>query len=422
MSVAMHLPAVVPLKDERLNQPSHWLRQAGRLAHWVEQQGYQAYDPGDGQRSWVGGWTLGHPWAERLLTAGVLRSPWNVRPLLGIRPHTSTKGMGYMAWGYLLRYRCRQDPADAIKARSCLQWLIEHRATSPTGYAWGNDFNFTTRAGRIPRGEPTIVWTSLIGQAFLEGFRVLGDVEYLHATHEVCRWIASLPRQLTRHGSCLSYVPSRQVSIHNANMLGAALLAEVGQGAAHESWMDLAREAMRYSLGHQGDDGSWAYAQGHQYQWIDNFHTGYNLDSLHRYLEAVGEADVSGCEKHALELGLKYFLEHFFLPSGQPRYEVRRTWPMDIQCAAQSIDTLTLLRRWSPLAFPLACRVADWTLLHMQDPQGYFYYRKHRFWVNKTAMFHWGQGTMFKALSHLALATELEKPSSLMNIRSGAQA
>jgi hypothetical protein len=48
-----------------------------------------------------------------------------------------------------------------------------------------------------------------------------------------------------------------------------------------------------------------------------------------------------------------------------------------------------------------ACSVADWTIKNMQSPHGYFYYRDLGWKKIKTPMFHWGQGTMFKALAHL---------------------
>jgi hypothetical protein len=48
-----------------------------------------------------------------------------------------------------------------------------------------------------------------------------------------------------------------------------------------------------------------------------------------------------------------------------------------------------------------ARRVADWTLKNMQAPEGYFYYRKYPFITNKTPTMHWGQATMFAALSLL---------------------
>jgi hypothetical protein len=49
----------------------------------------------------------------------------------------------------------------------------------------------------------------------------------------------------------------------------------------------------------------------------------------------------------------------------------------------------------------LAQKVANWTVDHMQDPNGHFYYRDLGWKKIRTPMYHWGQGTMFKALSHL---------------------
>jgi hypothetical protein len=37
----------------------------------------------------------------------------------------------------------------------------------------------------------------------------------------------------------------------------------------------------------------------------------------------------------------------------------------------------------------------------MQDPSGYFYYRKYPLITNKTPTLHWGQATMFAALALL---------------------
>jgi hypothetical protein len=52
----------------------------------------------------------------------------------------------------------------------------------------------------------------------------------------------------------------------------------------------------------------------------------------------------------------------------------------------------------------MAKKVAAWTIANMQDDSGYFYYRRYPLLTAKTPYFHWGQATMFKALSHLLLA------------------
>jgi hypothetical protein len=143
----------------------------------------------------------------------------------------------------------------------------------------GNHFDFVTRSGCNPAGSPIIVWTSLIGDAFIDAYEDTGDQRFLDVARGVCRWILALPRDRTGSGSCLSYVPFRQSSIHNANMLGAAMLARTWQHARDSELLDVARDAMVYSCSRQRGDGSWWYGEETKYHWIDGFHTGYNLDA-----------------------------------------------------------------------------------------------------------------------------------------------
>jgi rhamnogalacturonyl hydrolase YesR len=375
-----------------------------RLRQWVESHNYAAYDPGDGNNSFLHFLTFGNLLFERLLQQAVYRAPFNLRPLLGIRPHTSTKGMGYMSWGYMKLFRLTGEPKYKDRARLCLDWLIRHRSTTYTDYCWGNDFSFSSRAGKIPKGEPTIVWSSLIGQAFVEAYDALGDAKYLQVASSICDWISKLPQEETENGLCLSYIAYEQSSIHNSNMLGAALLAKVGKLTNQTEAVELAREAMVYSCSRQNADGSWFYGEHPKYHWIDNFHTGYNLDSLRRYMDATGDHTFS----RQLKEGFAYFKNSFFEADGCPKYYHNRKYPIDIQCAAQAIDTLTYFSDLDSESLPLAQKVAQWTIEHMQAQDGHFYYRDLGWALNKTPMLHWGQGTMFKALAHLL--TRLERP------------
>jgi hypothetical protein len=391
------MPALAAARGESSLDAEAVLRSLTMLDGWLRAHDYQAYDPGDGQMSYLRRLTFGRLPLERMLTAAVLRTPFNLRPLLGIRPHCSTKGMGYMAWGYVRLYRALRQVEHAESARRCLDWLMAHRSQGTERFCWGNEFTFTTRAGRIPRGEPTIVWSGLIGQTFMDAYEAFGDVRYLEVAISTCEWMLSLPREQTRQGLCLSYVAFHQVSIHNSNMLGGALLARVGRAAARADFLALAREAMLYSCSRQNADGAWYYGESPKYHWIDNFHTGYNLDSLRRYQQGSGNSEFAP----QLTLGFAYFRDTFFEPDGRPRYMHDRVMPTDIQCAAQSIDTLVYFSDLDPRALQLACRTAAWTILHMQSPHGHFYYRDLGWKMIETPMFHWGQGTMFKALAHL---------------------
>jgi lipopolysaccharide/colanic/teichoic acid biosynthesis glycosyltransferase len=133
---------------------------------------------------------------------------------------------------------------------------------------------------------------------------------------------------------------------------------------------------------------------------VDCFHTGYGLDSLKHYVDATGD----GKFRPSLERGLAFFKERFVEPDGRPRSYATRAYPVDIQCAAQAIDTLALFADDDPECLGLSARVAAWTVANMQDPRsGSFHYRKYPLVTARTPMLHWGQATMFKALAHLAL-------------------
>jgi len=377
------------------------------VASWVESHGYKAYDPGDGNLSFLNALTFNNLLLERLLQQSVYRAPFNVRPLYGIKPHTSTKGMGYFAWGYLKLYAINKEGRFKDRAVACLDWLIKNKSPGYSQYCWGNHFPFSTRSGKTPALEPIVPWTTLIAQAFLEAYRILGDTKYLDIASSAGDWVLALPREKTPSGACISYVAFKQNSIHNSNMLAAALLAQLGVLAKNTRALDAAKEAMVYSCSRQNSDGSWDYGEHPKYHWIDNFHIGYNLDSLKRYRESTGDKTFD----HHIQRGFEYFKTHFFESNGRPKYYHDKAYPIDIQCAGQAIDTLTFFSDDDSEAFGLAQKVAHWTIDNMQARDGHFYYRDLGWAMNKTPMFHWGQGTMFKALAHLLTKVEMGSKS-----------
>ena len=78
-----------------------------------------------------------------------------------------------------------------------------------------------------------------------------------------------------------------------------------------------------------------------------------------------------------------------------------RTYPVDIQCAAQAIETLAVFSDERPECLDQAVRVADWTIANMQARDGHFRYRDLGWTRITTPMLHWGQATMVKALAVL---------------------
>lgn len=371
-----------------------------RLDAWLERHDYQAYDPFDGLNAWLRPLAIGKL-GRQLLQQGVRRFPVNLRPLLGIRPSVSSKGFGFLARGYLKLYRLQGRQEDLDKAVRCLDWLSEHASRAHGGMSWGNHFDYQSRVFYLPRGTPTIVWVSHIGQAFVDAWEVTGERRHLDVANEACQFILGLERRRSGAGACISYIPGQFCAVHNANILGAALLARVASHTGDANLQAVAADAVDYTVGAQRPDGAWWYGEAEDLRWIDSFHTGYVLDSLWCYLSSSGDRR----HMEAFERGAAYFVDRFFLPDGTPKYYAERTWPIDIQCAAQAIDTLCLLARaqGDRSRLELARRVAHWTVERMQDPSGYFYFQRLPWMVNHTPTLHWGQATMLLALASLEL-------------------
>ena len=378
-------------------QASEIRRALDLVQAWVERHDYRGYEPFDGLSSWARPLLFGNLFAERLLMQGIRQFPFNLRPLFGVRPKDSTKGRGYMASGYLALHKTTGEQQYLDKATHCLEWLDQHKSARFQHHSWSNHFDFSSRSGSYTKHDPIIVWTSLIGQAYVEAFEITGKEWFLRIAESACNWILDLPRNRTDRGDCLSYMASAPHWIHNANMLGACLLARTVKHTGNEEYRRVARAAIEYTCSRQLPDGAWLYAEEPMYHWIDNFHTGYNLDSLYFYIDGTGDREFV---PH-LDRGLEFYKASFFEDSGRPKYYHTRTYPVDIQCAAQSIDTLALLSERDLSCLELAGKVAAWTIRNMQDRKGYFYYRQYPFVKAKIPMLHWGQATTFKALAHL---------------------
>ncbi len=384
-------------------------RSLDQLQAWIEDHQYKGYEPFDGLSSYLRPLTFGTLLGEQLLLQVGRQSPLNLRPLMGVRPEESTKGRGYIAWGHLYLHAATGKAEHRAKAEMCLDWLDHHKSKFWTKHSWGNAFDYAARGGRIPRDQPTIVWTSLIGQAFMEAYEQTKEERWLKIADSICSWIVDLPRFKTSTGVCIDYtgIGNGTCTIHNSSMLGAAMLARTGKATRNAGYLALARSAMEFSCTRQLADGAWYYGEDPMHHWVDNFHTGYNLDSLKRYIEYSGD----NTWRENLQRGYTYFKEHFFDPDGCPRYYHNRRYPLDIQCAAQAIDTLALFSDQDPPSLVLARKVAGWTIRHMQGRDGHFFYRIYPLIKNRTPMIHWGQATMFKALAHLVALEKQPAPA-----------
>src|SRR6185437_4368388 len=379
-----------------------------RLTRWLESHDYRGYDTFDGLNArYLRPLTFNTSLLRIALQQGVRRFPINLRPFLGIAPERSTKAMGFLARGFIRLYQCTGEAKWRGRAESMLQWLVENQSPGYSGACWGNHFDYQSRSVFVRALSPSVVWTSLIGHAFLDAYDQFREPKYLETAISCCRHIErDLGTYREGEARCIHYFPRTALHVHNANTLGASLLARTGSRVGNRSWLNLATQAMQYTANHQRDNGSWYYGEAANLHWVDNFHTAYVLDCFKWYAKATNDRRF---DRHMM-YGYRYWKTNFFLVEGTPRYYDRKTLPLDIQCSSQAIDTLVFFQDRDPASLDLAVKVAQWTIKHMQNESGYFYYRRYSRWiVNKTPTLHWGQATMLCALAGLLQALAISE-------------
>ena len=132
-------------------------------------------------------------------------------------------------------------------------------------------------------------------------------------------------------------------------------------------------------------------------QWIDNFHTGYNLCALQSIGSSLGTDEFES----VLRKGLDFYTRHFFTGDGVAKYFHDRTYPIDIHAIAQSVITLSNCPDPDGRNLALAGRVSSLAMTRMWDARGFFYYRVLRGLSIRTPYMRWSQAWMLLALASL---------------------
>lgn len=387
-----------------------------RLDAWIEAEAFKGWGVYDALNSPLletltfKSRLLGILWVQLLK-----RSPVNPRPLLGIPKGYNPKGMGLFLASYVRKYQMTGDDKDLHKVRFFSRWLRENVSAGYSGACWGYNFDWPNRGFFAPAGTPTIVNTAFIGLAFLEAHRSLSananssdraasirtarDTSYLPTSRSACDFILS---DLNRKGPtpdelCFSYTPLDQRYIHNANLVGAWLLAEVYGEKPEPRLKDHAVAAARYTAVRQREDGSWPYGDAARDQWIDNFHTGFVLVALKRVAESTSTTEFDD----AIAAGYHFWKERMFLDEGTPKYYPDTAYPIDAHSLAQAILTFLAFADRDPAARECARRVALWGIEHMQDATGYFHYQIRRWYRIRIPYMRWSQAWMQRALTEL---------------------
>jgi hypothetical protein len=375
-----------------------------KVERYVREEGYEGVDPYD---------ALASPYFRSLpgilpkiaMTQLLVYSPINLRKAFKIAPGRNPKAIGLFLSSYCNMFRAGLMSREQFASVSgdLVGSLLSSRIEGYHGNCWGIYFDVQEADTTIKPDLPSIVPTSFAANGFLDLYEATGEERHLDLALSCCDFIT---RDLNIHesgeGIYFSYWPNDHKAIHNANMLGAAVLARAYHHSGGDELLSLSTRAVDFTVGHQGTDGSWAYSidaeTGRQRFQID-YHQGFVIDCLVDYMRFSGADDPK--YDAALRRGATFYRERQFDDLGRSMWRLPWRWPIDIHHQAQGIATFAKLWDRGPDYLPFAVRIADWTIASMQDRTGYFYHQKYPLGANKNSYMRWSQAWMLFSLSQL---------------------
>jgi hypothetical protein len=379
--------------------PTSAIASARVIADWGEGRNWRGSDPYEGLNAtrFVGPLTR-RALGRRIVIQAVKRSPVDLRPVLGIPARRNAAAMADVVSAYAVGGPDLAPDWEQRLSRA-LNLLMELRSPGYEQPCWGYHFDVQTRVFFYPSSCPNTIASSFAGFALVDAFEHTADEELLHTALGVGRFfIEHIPQTSCAPGAYFGYLPGKVTPIHNANLLACALLARLAAHADREDLAVAAQAGVDYTVARQRDDGSWPYGEEPHLAWVDNFHTGYVLESLMTCRRTGLEVD-----EQAIRRGLDFARHELFLDDGAPKYFPHAVHPIDIQCAAQAIKTFALAaERWPELT-EQAERTWEFARLRMRRGDGAFAFQRGRWGLNRIAHIRWAQTPMLRALTQLAV-------------------
>ena len=381
------------------------------LKSYCEAENFKGWDPYDGLNSRL---FQALPFLKEsalcrlVMIQSFKRSPVNLRRLAMVPKEHNAKGIGLFLQGYCNLYKvvskCPElteyfGSAHEIRSRidELAELLISIRSEGFSGACWG--YNFDWQARRLflfPKNTPTVVATCFCTMALMDAYEVTGNSRYLDIALTSADFVLNdLHRTEYEGGFLFSYSPlSGNDTVFNASLLGSRLLARCFHYSRNHEYADAAKSSVEACCKAQRKDGSWVYGLLPVQEWVDSFHTGYNLSALYDYERYTGDLTY---HDNLME-GLRYYISNFFLEDGTPKYYNDRIYPIDIHCPGQLLVTIHELNKIDTYQ-EIVDNVLNWTIANMQDRRGFFYYQLKKGINSRIPYMRWSNAFMFNALS-----------------------
>lgn len=365
-------------------------------------ENFKGYNKHDGLNSpllyWGCGWGK---WVRIAAIQFIMRSPVNVRPLLMVPKTVNPKGIALFLSGLVDRHRFDPGGGYLYEATLLSELLLGlDQKDGWSGSCWGYPYPWQDLGFYAKSHTPNAVVTCFVCEALLEVYRVTGDEKLLRTVGSATDFFLADLKVLkdTQEHLCLSYMPlPMNMRVMDVSILISAVVAQYAQLTGNSEKMQIAGKLAAYVVDQQTDYHAWYYTDPKSDSLIrhDNYHTGFILDALWRYMEASTDWRWKGNYKR----GLEFYANHLFNKNGSPRWMGDCDFPHDIHGSAQGLVSLALAAKNGYAYVNMIQSVGNWAIENMYNSKGRFFYQQTRYYTKRFTLLRWCNAWMFRGLS-----------------------
>jgi hypothetical protein len=317
--------------------------------------------------------------------------------LLRIEPHHESKALAIFTRALSICPTLIKREATTRKLCDII-WELRNKETRHP--SWGLSFPWRMNSGRIlPPNSPTALITALSGMAFLSGYRLLNEEQYLKKAESAARYLTSEVGYTSYDDNsiCIWYSPITKRNIINASAIASQFLNDLGHEIQDKDMLDMADRAYLLLMQEQTDFGGWFYDVGEtdDHQLVDNYHNGFILESLLRYRGPL-EKEVLVSAKRGVD-----FYTTMFRNDGSSIFNLVTHYPIDVHDMAQGVLVFSLANRFIGTDIQHALSIWQFAFNQLRREDGTFRSRIYGRGTSNASFPRWADSWMMLALAEL---------------------
>lgn len=307
--------------------------------------------------------------------------PLNLRSFFFIAKTQDVKGLALCLQSYLLN-------GNTYRAEEIYHLLLTKRLENK--HYWGYTWPYQLVAHYAKKDDPNVIATLFVLDSFLDYYEISPSDDLKEVINKTAEDLYA--HFYLKDKGYFSYFLNTDFGVYNAIALSAYVLARTDLILKGNNYVDSCYNAINYVIKKQRSDGAWYYGDLKNHNFIDHFHTIYNLQALRFF----GEILKYPLAQESYIKGNEYYINNLFRSDRLPKLYHNKDYPLDIHCFASAIIYLTQTGQKPEYLEKILNYVID----EMQLPSGDFIFRVCSFYTNRNIYMRWCNAWMFYALSY----------------------